>query len=71
MAVVVDIEVYRFFKMIKNRLGVDGIKCKFSYDDEVFSSLTNLLRTGKLSYPEFYTKIASHAMVLDSITEEK
>lgn len=68
MANVIDIEVYRFFKMIKGRLALDGIKCKFSYDDEVFIGLTNLLRQQKLSYPEFYTKIASHAMLLDSIT---
>lgn len=70
MADVIDIEVYRFFKMIKNRLTLDGIKCKFSYDDEVFVGLTQLLRLGKLSYPEFYTKIASHAMLLDSINAD-
>lgn len=68
MAKVISMEAFRFYNAVKAGLRRDGISCKFSYDDETFVNLTDNLQRGKLSYPEFYTMVAAHAMELDSIT---
>ena len=71
MAKVISMEAFRFYSFVKAGLQRDGILCRFSYDDETFVNLTSSLQMGKLSYPEFYTLVAAHAMELDSITVSK
>lgn len=68
MAKIISMEAYRFYNFVKAGLQRDGIVCKFSYDDQTFTDLTFALQTGKLSYPEFYTMVASYAMEMDSLT---
>ena len=67
MGNVIDLNAYRLFKAVQKILLCDGIKCKFSYDNQYFLDLSRRLISKDIVFPEFYNSVAAYAMSLNAV----
>ena len=71
MGNVIDLNAYRLFKAVQKNMSCDGLKCKFSYDNQYFLDQSKLLINKNIDFPTFYNNIAAYSMSLGAGLESK
>ncbi len=67
MAPVYDINKYRFYKIVKEHLARDGIKCQVKFHDPLFQNWLDKFLSNECSWSYFYTTISAYSLTHNPI----